>query len=195
MDKKTLDRNWYYFLTLDRDLYDTTLYIEPEGQESTYSFAFYKLIMLGGSEAESLMKQLCKEIDPGNTGGNIGQFKDTILGKYPQIENVRINVSRWGGKEIMPFDNWSTKKLQWWDDYSELKHSRFKTIEKATFENTAYTLGALFVLNYYLYAAAGEHLPIGSKSFDSCYTPPYLLCSADEKLPDFSHKTATNNCS
>ena len=133
MDKKTLDRNWYYFLTLDRDLYDTTLYIEPEGQESTYSFAFYKLIMLGGSEAESLMKQLCEETDPSKTGGNIGELKGAILGKYPQIENVRITVSRWGGREIIPFENWSTKKLKWWDNYNELKHSRFKTIEKATF--------------------------------------------------------------
>lgn len=187
MDEKALDRNWYYFLSLDRDLYDTTFYIEPEGQEDTYSFAFYKLIMLGGAEAESLFKQLCNEIDPENKCGDISQFKNTILGKYPKIETVSISVSRWGGKEIYPFENWSKGKLRWWDVYNDLKHSRFKTIDSASFVNAAYTLGALFVLNYYLFELSSVMLPPDSKSFGCRFAPKILVCGADEKLPDFTN--------
>ncbi len=185
MDDKALNRNWYYFLSLDRDLHETTFYIEPEGQEKTFSFAFYKLIMLGGAEAESLLKQLCNEIAPGNTFGDIGQYKNAILNKYPKIEDAIVSVSRWGGKDIRPFENWGTGRLKWWAVYNDIKHSRFKTIESATYENAAYTLGALFILNYYLFELSSVMLPTDSKSFECRYAPRILVCSADEKLPDF----------
>ena len=47
MDYWELTTCWNYFLSLDRDLNETARYIEPESQENTFSFEFYKIIMLG----------------------------------------------------------------------------------------------------------------------------------------------------
>ena len=37
---------WYYFLDLEKELADSSRYIEPEGQENVYSFEFRKIIIL-----------------------------------------------------------------------------------------------------------------------------------------------------
>ena len=64
LDEKTLYGMWNYFLMLESDLDNTSRYIEPQGQENVYSFEFAKLLVLACTEIESVLKVMCKEIDP-----------------------------------------------------------------------------------------------------------------------------------
>ena len=61
-----LATSWNYFLSIERDLSETSRYIEPYGQENAYSFEFYKIIMLSCAEIESAFKKLCKKVAPRN---------------------------------------------------------------------------------------------------------------------------------
>ena len=81
---------WNYYLSLEKDLDDTSRYIEPKGQENVFSFEFAKLLVLSCTELESVLKLLCYECS-GEKRGNIGMVKpsgwhtikyDNIDGKY-----------------------------------------------------------------------------------------------------------------
>lgn len=95
---------WNYYLSLEKDLDDTSRYIEPKGQENVFSFEFAKLLVLSCTELESVLKLLCYECS-GEKRGNIGEYKETILTYYPKIVFAEVNVSRWG-ETIRPFDGW-----------------------------------------------------------------------------------------
>lgn len=43
---------WNYYLSLEKDLDDTSRYIEPKGQENVFSFEFAKLLVLSCTELE-----------------------------------------------------------------------------------------------------------------------------------------------
>ena len=62
---------WNYYLSLEKDLDDTSRYIEPKGQENVFSFEFAKLLVLSCTELESVLKLLCYECS-GEKRGNIG---------------------------------------------------------------------------------------------------------------------------
>lgn len=36
MNKETLMNIWYYYLTIEKDMCETSQYIEPENQENTF---------------------------------------------------------------------------------------------------------------------------------------------------------------
>lgn len=151
MTFQELQTCWYYYLSFKDDLAETSRYIEPAGQEKTYSFEFYKIIMLGCAEVETAFKQICNLIDSNNKCGTIAEYKRMILGKYPKICTCKVVAPRWSNKEIFPFDGWDTTRLAWWDSYQNLKHHRYSAIECASYENAVYTLAALFILIQYLY--------------------------------------------
>ena len=187
MDVQELHRSWQYFLSIEKDLDETTRYIEPVGQSNTYSFEFYKIITLGCSEIEAAFKMICKVIDVNSTCGNMGEYKKMILTQYPKICAAEVRVPRWGGKTIRPFENWDKDRLKWWDSHQDVKHSRFESIQSATYDNAVYTLAGLYILLLYLYKITGNECPYGvSICFFSeyCYAP--LFCNRPSELPDFS---------
>ena len=167
-----LQQGWYYYLSIEHDLNETSRYLEPNGQEEVYSFEFYKIIMLCCSEIETTFKQLCKTIDPSSNCGNIGMYKSTILSKFPKIGEAMVFVPRWNGKNLYPFKDWSTGKLEWWDGYTSLKHSRFESIKEASYKNAVNSLAALSILLQYLYKTCGYDCKCDeSNYFDSDYYP------------------------
>ena len=67
MEKRELENMCNYFLDLEKELADSSRYIEPEGQEKTYSFEFRKLIILSCTEFESACKALCELLKASGT--------------------------------------------------------------------------------------------------------------------------------
>lgn len=49
-------------------------------------------------------------------------------------------------KTIYPFKEWEiTRNPSWWETYNDIKHDRFKNLEKATLKSTLCALGGLFI--------------------------------------------------
>lgn len=185
-----LATSWNYFLSIERDLNETSQYIEPDDQEKTYSFEFYKIIMLSCSEIETAFKQICKSIAPEKVCGCISDYKQVILEKYPKICTCEVVVQRWHARAICPFDGWDNGPLPWWGAYQDLKHSRFSKIKCANYENAVYSLAALYVLILYLYKMNNYMCKADdSICFWSRYYPaPHYLPPLAE-LPDFEEVT------
>lgn len=59
--EKELSGIWNYYLSLEKDLDNTSRFIEPRGQENVFSFEFAKLLVLSCTELESVLKLLCYE--------------------------------------------------------------------------------------------------------------------------------------
>ena len=174
---------WNYYLSLEKDLDDTSRYIEPKGQENVFSFEFAKLLVLSCTELESVLKLLCYECS-GEKRGNIGEYKETILTYYPKIVFAEVNVSRWG-ETIRPFDGWDKGKLSWWDAYGNVKHNREDNFRDATYQNVVYALSALYVSIFYLSSISGVSFSgYASTYIESDYSSHGVAVSPNKKLPD-----------
>lgn len=194
MTLNELENSWNYYLSIEKDLNETSRYIEPTGQETTFSFEFYKIIMLSCAEVESTFKKICQTIDNDKTYGNIADYKGAILGKYPHICDTVICVPRWDAKNICPFDGWDKGKLHWWDAYQDIKHSRFGMFDKANYMNAVYSLGALYVLILYLYKINGyDCYADRSLYFTSDYYSIPLYVKQASELPDFRLENETDS--
>lgn len=169
LEFQDIENIWYYYLTLESDMIETSQYIEPNGQENTYSFAFYKIILLSCCEIESVFKIICELLE-GTTGGSIKEYKQVILKHMPKICEAFVIVPRWKARIIEPFAGWEAGKLSWWNVYSQIKHTRAWRFENATYNNAVYALSALYLLIQYLYQLHGfECKADDSKYFDSDY--------------------------
>lgn len=153
---------WNYFLILEADFKRVLQYIhladspDHEGNSNfkTYSLELAKQLISIASEFETIAKLLCEQIN-GSKPGNIGQYKETILPRFPKISSTPIIVSRYK-LTISPLKPWEKKggSLTWWDAYVSMKHGRHLHFEKATLENVLYALGSLMILESYLYKLA-----------------------------------------
>ncbi len=184
MNHNELENMWYYFLDLEKELADSSRYIEPDGQENVYSFEFRKIIILACTECETAFKAMCEEIDDTKKRGLIFDYKGIVLGKYPKIVDAEVHISRWH-KTIKPFVGWDTGKLSWWDAHQHIKHDRGSNFCEATYKNAVFSLSALYLLIFYLYVINNKDTPFGSKYIDSEYASPIISCIPSEKLPDF----------
>lgn len=185
MDEKTLNGIWNYFLMLESDLDNTSRYIEPQEQESVYSFEFAKLLILACTEVESVFKSICFEIKQAQVPGDIAEYKATILGKYPKIVNATVKVKRLG-RSIEPFSGWDNGPLLWWSAYNAVKHNRGSNFSDATYINATTAIAALYVLILYLAELTGiQFNGHESKYIDSDYVLGGILFGPFKKLPDF----------
>lgn len=182
LTKEQLNSIWNYYLSLERDMSNTSQYIEPSGQEQVYSFEFAKILVLSCTEAESLFKILCYETEKRKVG-NISEYKRIILSQYPRIVEAEVSVSRLN-KNIKPFENWGEEKLNWWDAYQEVKHNREKSFSMATYINAVTALAAVYILIFYVSKISGIGLhSCKAEYIDSEYANQYLICSPEKYVP------------
>lgn len=194
MEKDSLLGIWNYYLSLESDLANTSRYIEPTGQENVHSFEFAKLIILACTEVESVFKLLCMELDSAKECGNIGEYKQMILGRYPRIVDAQVTISRLG-RSISPFEDWGNKKLSWWDAYTDVKHNRGKNFCDATYINAVMGMSALYILIFYLAKTANLNFEDYKADYiGSQYAHPAIFCAPNVQLPDFEEVT-TNETS
>lgn len=186
MEEKQLDNMWYYFLSLEQDLSNTSRFVEPQGQEDVYSFEFAKIIILACTEVESAFKLLCKEID-GNEYGDIGKYKGVILGRFQNIVDAEVRISRLQ-KTVKPFENWTFGPLSWWEAYGTIKHSRELHFQNATYTNAMLALSALYILILYLSKMTNIHIDsCDSNYITSEYSSAFIIARADKQLPGFDN--------
>ena len=182
LTKEQLNGIWNYYLSLERDMANTSQYIEPMGQEDVHSFEFAKILILSCTEVESLFKILCEEIEH-KKAGNMSEYKEIILNKYPRIIEAEVNISRLN-RNLKPFAEWDCKKLLWWDAYQEVKHNRDNAFSLATYRNAVMALSALYILVFYVSKTTNISFPnYKSEYIDSEYSDPYFLCSPEKSIP------------
>lgn len=173
---------WNYFLVLEKDLEATTRYVEPYNQDEVYSIEFFKILVLAATECESAFKALCKSIS-GSERGNIGEYKETILKKYPGIVNAEVIIPR-AHKSIKPFAKWDSSALDWWDAYGKTKHNHIASFSTANYLMAVKSLGALYVLVFYIGRERKEEFTqLKSIYFQSEYTYNYLITDGGKSLP------------
>ncbi len=179
-----IENCWNYYLALESDLSKTSQFVEPRGQESVYSFEFYKIIVLACVEAESLFKVFCLYLE-NIDAGDIAIYKGVLLKHFPQITRAEVQIKRCGLK-LKPFLEWSEKPLPWWTEYQEIKHNRGGKFEKATYFNAVSALSALYLLILYYSRLTGVTIhDQKSEYIVSEYSKAYLVISPSEKLPGF----------
>ena len=183
MTREKLNGIWNYYLSLEKDMSDTSRYVEPAGQENVYSFEFAKILILTCTEVESVFKILCSKIEPNAAASDISIYKGIILKKYPNITRAETNIDRLN-KIIIPFRDWGSSKLCWWEAYQEVKHNRGNFFDKATYLNAVTALAALYILIFYLSKETNiEFDNCKSEYISSEYADLYLLCSSEKRIP------------
>lgn len=182
--EKELSGIWNYYLSLEKDLDNTSRFIEPRGQENVFSFEFAKLLVLSCTELESVLKLLCYERS-GETKGNFGEYKETILTHYPKIVFAEVSIARWG-ETIRPFGGWDKGKLSWWDAYGNMKHNRKDNFTEATYKNVVYALSALYISIFYLSQETGiPFSDYASTYIKSAFSSRGQVVAPTKKLPDY----------
>lgn len=184
--------SWNYFRSLSDDMAQTARYVEPIGQEKVYSIEFAKIIILSCTELESVLKALCLGID-GSECGNIGQYKEKVLGRFPHIVEAVVEIPRTGA-QLKPFEGWDSGPLSWWDAYTDVKHTRGKLFSQASYQNALYALSALYIsILYYsefsnvkLHTADGGYL-------SSDYSDTIISFGRIKSLPDFEKSEGTGH--
>lgn len=144
---------WDYFLSLEKDLFKISEYIQfNEENYQTFSIKNAQLILLAGGELDGVLKNLCKQIAPKEARGNIGDYKKSILSFYGENFSLKEAYIPRYDLSIQPWQKWNEEKdtkLKWWDDYSNIKHSRRKNYRKATLSNTINCLAAIQIALFF----------------------------------------------
>lgn len=147
---------WHYFLVLEQDFKKTLQFIHLEKENlETYSLEYAKQLICISTEFETIAKLLCNKID-GSKPGNMGQYKEIILGKYSKIWSTPVYVDYHNQMEFYPLKPWEQEggKLDWWTAYNNVKHERHRNFNNATLKNVLDALGALLIFETYLYKTA-----------------------------------------
>lgn len=160
MTKQEMGRYWRYFESIDADLLETCKYVEHDDSNlKVYSNAFARIILAANSEIDVICRLFSYEIDPGVNyaddtvaSGNIKQYANVILGKYPKLINTSIE-SITLKKTILPWQDWTIAPNYnspiWWKDYQKVKHYRHSNFQLASLENAIFSVAALCILLLY----------------------------------------------
>ena len=197
MDVEEALVHWRYFLSLERDVEILKNYIEiSDGNFNAYSMELHKILQLACSEIDSVLRVLCKKIDPNTDyhdeaiySGKISQYKTTIIGRFPRIYESKILVPGLSDP-LQPWSDWQTvNSPEWWVGYNKAKHYRHSSYISANLKNMLMAMSALMVSILYLFRLIANK-PRANPSpqpmfFDSNYTSPNFLCLPDKELPDF----------
>lgn len=204
--KESIGHYWNYAELLNEQLGKTANYVEPtKDNYDTYSMSYTNIILSACSEIEVVSKLICQIIDPDvdylsseipdksrekMIPNNVAMKKlsATLLKRFPHIYQAKAEILT-KHEMIYSFESWKDpkSKLPWWTSYNMVKHYRYDFYNNATLSNALNSVGALIILNSYLYELVmEEHAPRMSRigMFDNCYSYCGLVIQPDEKLPD-----------
>jgi len=108
--------HWDYFFAIERELWETTRYVELSQQNySTYSIEFAKILMTSCAEIDSVAKLICTYLAENNllpTGSHsipkrpsINDYYQIIVPKYPLFKQVEIEITQYS-LNLKPWENW-----------------------------------------------------------------------------------------
>ena len=132
---------WQRYLSIEQEFLMVRQFVPYSMMGCAYSEFFTRQVIILGSEIEAAFKKVC-EFAGLSGAGNMGQYKQTILGAYPKIEEWSC-VIKTEDITLRPFEGWSGK-LPWWGIYTNVKHG---LVDKdATYEIALKMLGAYELL-------------------------------------------------
>jgi hypothetical protein len=151
---------WEAYQSLEDEFLNYLKYVPlTPNHYKVWSFQLANLLNNTGSSVDSFFKNaiLCPSLDNyddiNTIRANVRQHNMTT---YRKIFNSRYHLSDKNIFEmktfttICPYYNWNNNSpLQWWSDYTSIKHNRFLHNEKATLKSTLEALGGLFILFLY----------------------------------------------
>lgn len=164
---------WENYLIIESEFIEAKRYLSFERQanlEADSPFLHNQIVLLG-SLVEIAMKKLISFHNPEKkfSPGNISDYRQLLLTIYPEIEEYKTLLLN---TEIVftPFANWSSKKLQWWEVYSKIKHgsSRLPKLDHAL-----NLLAAYEILLHLIHVEEGK--VAGDDAFYSFREMPRLL--------------------
>lgn len=197
LDQKDLYRYWQYCLYIEKNLEETTRFVEVcDENSSTYSAEYAQIISLTCAEIDSICKLLCSAIDSSivfdncKNKGNMAKYTPIILNRFPKLPQCELSNTK-NNESIRPFYDWTYVPYNspaWWGDYQLIKHSRHINFELANQKNAFNSVAGLIILNLYLYRLsrneANEYPGPEPRIFSSSCFSQQLVCRGEE-LPDF----------
>lgn len=152
MTIKITEKNihWDYYLALENDVEKLARYIEfDESNFETHSIELAHLLLAASSEADVVMKELCKYLSLGFKGEKINLYEKVIKEHFPTIIDMKVNSNRYG-LSLEPWSNWKKDEApDWWRGYNKVKHERNTHFEKANLKNVLNAMAGLFIVNIY----------------------------------------------
>jgi hypothetical protein len=153
--KKTLsDLHWQYFLKLESDFYATARHLgRSKINDTACSLEFAGQLICICTECEAVIRKICKTIDPKAPCMNMGNYKRTLLRRFQHIHKAPVRAEAFN-RTLIPFAGWqeSGGRLDWWNAFQDVKYHIDSNFEKASLIHVMEALGALLILDQYLYA-------------------------------------------
>ena len=136
---------WNQYRFLQHELIESLKFVAPNTDNyAVYSDKYLSIIRGACSEIDSACKRIV-----GNSETNMKDWRIYLEHKY-NISRVCISVPLFQ-TYIRPFRNFEIEKSpNWWLAFTELKHQRDSSFNKATLENAICCMGALLILNVIL---------------------------------------------
>jgi len=176
--------HWNYFLAIERELWETTRYVELDQENySTYSIEFAKILMTSCAEIDSVAKLICQELDKNNRPPGVSQFnpKNTniddyckrIAPVYSKFCDFEIEIPQYNNLSFKPWRAWRRNGSPfWWRAYNDVKHNLDKNFAKAKLENALNAVAGLMVMTlYYHNKVHPQHLT----AFDITQSPKIMF--------------------
>ncbi len=190
--------HWNYFLNLEQDLIQLSRFIEfSEDNYETYSQELAKVFLTASSEADVVLKEICKILGLDKKKPNICDYRKIIQNKLPDIINETVFINRYGLK-LRPWNNWKgnlENNPNWWCDHNNVKHNRSTEFQKANLKNTLNSMAALAIVNlyYHYFLLAGDsQIPMSDVFVKLNSTPDFFNFKEDHH---FSLKKGPKKCS
>lgn len=153
---------WDYFLSIEEDFIRTIPYVEPcEKNFDAHSIKYAKILLAAASEADAVLKRLCRVIADQDVKGE-RCYRDTLIKECNvPLQAVTVGAFRYGMSAI-PWDSYNPSNPRtpdWWSAYNKVKHRLDEGYEEATLKNAFHSICGLFVALLFLYRAEGyKHL-------------------------------------
>lgn len=151
--------HWSYYMSLEDDLIETSRYVEIcEENFATYSTQFTRLLLAAASEVDVVAKQLCRQIDPTGTHGNINDYRNVIVPKFPAIPAMQLGI-QWNPVRVKPWESWGAptpSNPDWWRAYNDVKHERNANFKSASLRNALAAIAGLHCLVRHLEEDKGQ---------------------------------------
>ena len=169
------NRYWDYYLLLENefvntnryiafDLGDNNLYseagettdIDSYGNSLVFSDEYVKQYQSICAEVDTVSKAICCEFSE-SEARSMPRYTKIILEQWPTLPEQKVEFA---STILQPFKDWKSiggnntrlefSGLEWWRDYTDVKHNRIENYRKANLKNVVNSLAGLYTLELYL---------------------------------------------
>ena len=155
---------WAYFLALEHDLETLSRYVQFTTENiTTYSVEMARILLAAGSEADVLLKAICRRVEPKTKRSSINAYYEIIAAQCPGLISFEVQMPRWG-IHLRPWETWEKNSPpDWWQSHNKVKHHREEYFHRANLLRTIESVGAVYVANLYanpIAASEGSLIPM-----------------------------------